>query len=92
MGAEPRAIIDDIVSGMNSENCTRHVEVDRYAAIELAIFLAQRGDTVLIAVKGHETIQEVSGTHFHFDDREAVRDILPVPNLHAPAPYERLSA
>ncbi len=89
---DPVAIIDDIVSGMNSENCTRHVEVDRYAAIELAIFLAQRGDTVLIAGKGHETIQEVSGTHFHFDDREAVRDILPVPNLHAPAPYERLSA
>jgi UDP-N-acetylmuramoyl-L-alanyl-D-glutamate--2,6-diaminopimelate ligase len=43
---------------------------DRKEAIKTAIALAQPGDIVLIAGKGHETYQEIKGVKHHFDDRE----------------------
>lgn len=45
-------------------------EVDRRAAIQLAIAAARAGDTVLIAGKGHEDYQILGTTKIHFDDRE----------------------
>ena len=50
--------------------------VDRTEAIRLAITLAQKGDVVLIAGKGHETYQEVAGKRHHFDDREVAAQAL----------------
>ena len=48
---------------------------DRREAIRVATVLAQRGDVVLVAGKGHETYQEVCGVRHHFDDREVLKEI-----------------
>jgi UDP-N-acetylmuramoyl-L-alanyl-D-glutamate--2,6-diaminopimelate ligase len=49
---------------------------NREDAIKTALTLAQPGDVVLIAGKGHETYQEVKGVRSHFDDREMVREYI----------------
>ena len=49
---------------------------DRAEAIDLAIRLAEPGDAVVVAGKGHETGQEINGVQHHFDDREQVREAL----------------
>ena len=48
---------------------------DRRQAIRTACQLAQAGDVVLVAGKGHEDYQEIHGVKHHFDDKEVVRDI-----------------
>ena len=48
---------------------------DRREAIRTACMLAQKGDVILIAGKGHEDYQEIKGVKHHFDDREEVRKI-----------------
>ncbi len=65
---DPRAIIDDILPGMDP-NTPRAVEPDRRRAIELAVGLARPGDVVLVAGKGHETTQTAGGVARPFDDR-----------------------
>jgi UDP-N-acetylmuramoyl-L-alanyl-D-glutamate--2,6-diaminopimelate ligase len=52
------------------------VEPDRRAAIARAIELAEPGDVVVIAGKGHEQGQEIAGRTLPFDDREVARDSL----------------
>ena len=49
--------------------------MDRREAIKTACALAQPGDVVLIAGKGHEDYQEVKGVKHHFDDQEEVENI-----------------
>jgi UDP-N-acetylmuramoyl-L-alanyl-D-glutamate--2,6-diaminopimelate ligase len=49
---------------------------DRKEAIRTACLLAQTGDVVLIAGKGHEDYQEVKGIKHHFDDREIIMTII----------------
>ncbi|HVU72776.1 MAG TPA: UDP-N-acetylmuramoyl-L-alanyl-D-glutamate--2,6-diaminopimelate ligase [Mycobacteriales bacterium] len=49
------------------------VEPDRARAIARAVALAQRGDTVVVAGKGHETGQDVGGVVTPFDDRDVLR-------------------
>jgi UDP-N-acetylmuramoyl-L-alanyl-D-glutamate--2,6-diaminopimelate ligase len=49
--------------------------VDRKEAIRTACMMAEKGDVILIAGKGHEDYQEIKGVKHHFDDREVVRDI-----------------
>ena len=48
---------------------------DRRQAIRTACQLAQAGDVVLIAGKGHEDYQEINGVKHHFDDREQVLEV-----------------
>ena len=48
--------------------------VDRREAIRTACMLAQPGDVILIAGKGHEDYQEIKGVKHHFDDHEVVRE------------------
>lgn len=48
----------------------------RGKAIEKAIELAKEGDTVLLAGRGHETIQEINGVKHHLDDRAFAREVL----------------
>jgi UDP-N-acetylmuramoyl-L-alanyl-D-glutamate--2,6-diaminopimelate ligase len=50
-----------------------HVEVDRAAAIRKALGMAQPGDCVIIAGKGHETYQEIKGVRHPFDDKEVTQ-------------------
>ncbi|MCI7474286.1 MAG: UDP-N-acetylmuramoyl-L-alanyl-D-glutamate--2,6-diaminopimelate ligase [Clostridiales bacterium] len=68
----PRAIIDDILKGMQDAGAERHVEPDRRRAIAMALSLARAGDTVVLAGKGHETYQEIGGVQYHLDEREEV--------------------
>jgi len=72
----PERIIAAISAGMGdvagAEARTR-IEPDRARAIEMAIDLAQAGDLVLIAGKGHETYQLFADRRIHFDDREQAR-------------------
>jgi len=74
-GEEPDAIIREIVAGMEAARDLR-VEPDRAAAIRLALRATRAGDTLLVAGKGHETVQETAGRVQHFDDREVVRAAL----------------
>ena len=51
---------------------------DRREAIRTACMMAEKGDVVLVAGKGHETYQEINGVKHHFDDHEVLRDIFNV--------------
>ena len=70
---DPRAIIAEVLEGTGAN---ADVELDRAAAIERAVALAQEGDVVVIAGKGHEQGQEFAGRTIRFDDREVAREAL----------------
>lgn len=73
---EPQAIIDDMLAGLNAQQMKKVVAiVDRKEAIRTACMMAQKGDVILVAGKGHENYQEVKGVKHHFDDKEVLRDI-----------------
>ncbi len=63
---DPTAIIADVLAGMRCRPAV--VEPDRLAAIAAAVDLAEAGDTVLLAGKGHESTQEIAGRFLPFDD------------------------
>ena len=69
---DPQAIIDDIVAGMGPAGSDYIVEIDRKAAIYKAVSMAEPGDAILIAGKGHEDYQILGTQTIHFDDREVV--------------------
>ena len=73
---EPQNIIDDMLAGITEAEDKRKVLsiADRREAIRTACALAQPGDVILIAGKGHEDYQEVKGVKHHFDDHEVVRE------------------
>lgn len=73
---EPQDIIDDMTAGLNDNQLTTTLTiVDRRQAIKVACSLANPGDVILIAGKGHEDYQEVKGVRHHFDDKEEVEKI-----------------
>ena len=73
----PASIIDQIVAGVADRDRERiDIEPDRAAAIKLAISLAEPGDVVIIAGKGHETTQTIGDTIIPFDDRAVAHSIL----------------
>ncbi|MDO9012347.1 MAG: UDP-N-acetylmuramoyl-L-alanyl-D-glutamate--2,6-diaminopimelate ligase [Gallionella sp.] len=63
---DPRRIIAEVVSAMEAGK--HEIIVERAAAIERAVLLAQSGDTVLLAGKGHEAYQEINGVKQPFSD------------------------
>ena len=69
---KPDDIIDDIRAGFGTASSFEVVE-DRRGAIRRALELADEGDVVLIAGKGHETFQEFEKTTVSFDDRQIVK-------------------
>jgi UDP-N-acetylmuramoyl-L-alanyl-D-glutamate--2,6-diaminopimelate ligase len=70
---KPDDIIDDMKAGLNTAQLSQMLcIVNRREAIRTALMLADRGDIVLIAGKGHENYQEIEGVKHHFDDREEV--------------------
>ena len=73
---DPQAIIEDIVAGMSEGSDHYEVVADRHEAIARAIALAQPGDAVLIAGKGHEDYQIIGTEKHHFDDREVAAEEL----------------
>jgi UDP-N-acetylmuramoyl-L-alanyl-D-glutamate--2,6-diaminopimelate ligase len=66
----PDEIISQIMSGIQLSSAEVKTQVQREIAIASAISVAQRGDIVVIAGKGHESTQEVAGVHFPFSDVE----------------------
>ena len=72
---KPEAIIDDILAGLDGMSVNYDVVVDRREAIYHALKIAEKGDIIVLAGKGHEDYQILSGMeHIHFDEREVVAD------------------
>lgn len=71
---EPQDILNDMLDGLDNEQKKKSLTiVDRREAIKTACSLAQKGDVVLVAGKGHEDYQIIKGVKYHFDDREEVK-------------------
>ena len=72
---EPQDIINDMLNGL-TEKQRRDVLsiVDRREAIRTACMMAQPGDVILVAGKGHEDYQIIKGVKHHFDDHEVIRE------------------
>lgn len=67
----PQAIVDEMEVGVSPTNKRKTLSIlDRREAIKTACHLAQSGDIILIAGKGHEKYQEINGVRNHFDDKE----------------------
>ncbi|MBQ2779314.1 MAG: UDP-N-acetylmuramoyl-L-alanyl-D-glutamate--2,6-diaminopimelate ligase [Bacteroidaceae bacterium] len=74
---EPQEIINDMLAGLSPEQQKKVIAIaDRREAIKTACALAQRGDVILVAGKGHENYQEIKGVKHHFDDKEELTKIL----------------
>ncbi|MEN8118584.1 MAG: UDP-N-acetylmuramoyl-L-alanyl-D-glutamate--2,6-diaminopimelate ligase [Bacteroidota bacterium] len=70
----PAEIIKDMETGVEPQYKSKVVSIEnRREAIKTATLIAQPGDIILIAGKGHETYQDIMGVKHHFDDREEVR-------------------
>ena len=78
---EPQDIINDMLAGLDAKDMEKTLSIaDRKEAIRTACMLAQKGDVVLVAGKGHEDYQEIKGVKHHFDDREVLREIFKIDN------------
>lgn len=75
---EPLDILHDMEVGLDApELRDKTITIaDRREAIRTAVMLAQQGDVILIAGKGHEDYQDVKGTKHHFDDHEVAREAM----------------
>ena len=69
---DPEHILDQIMQGVEAGRQTLRI-TDRSQAIRTAVMMAQAGDIVLVAGKGHEDYQIIGREKIHFDDREQVR-------------------
>lgn len=73
---EPQDIINDMLAGLNADEKKKTISiVDRKEAIRTACMIAQKGDVILVAGKGHENYQEIKGIKHHFDDKEVLKEI-----------------
>lgn len=71
---EPEAIIADMMAGVPEELRPKVLCItDRREAIRAAAMMAEKGDIILVAGKGHEPYQDVKGVKHHFDDHEEIR-------------------
>jgi UDP-N-acetylmuramoyl-L-alanyl-D-glutamate--2,6-diaminopimelate ligase len=77
---DPLEIIQQMLSGIESRPNV-HVEPDRRRAIAWATGQASAGDAVLVAGKGHETVQEIAGERLPFDDVAVCRECLGLATL-----------
>lgn len=70
---EPEAIISDILAGLENASVPYDVVTDRQEAIYHALKIAEKGDIIVLAGKGHEDYQILAdNVHIHFDEREIV--------------------
>jgi UDP-N-acetylmuramoyl-L-alanyl-D-glutamate--2,6-diaminopimelate ligase len=70
---KPEDIVEDMKAGLNTAQLSQTLcIVNRKEAIKTALAIANKGDIVLIAGKGHENYQEIEGVKYHFDDKEIV--------------------
>jgi UDP-N-acetylmuramoyl-L-alanyl-D-glutamate--2,6-diaminopimelate ligase len=72
----PDEIIKQMYEGINQNDKQKVLSIsNRREAIRTACMMANKGDIILVAGKGHETYQEINGIRHHFDDREVIREI-----------------
>ncbi len=72
---DPEAIINDMKKGVEAAFYRKMLCItDRREAIRAAVSLAQKGDIILVAGKGHENYQDIKGVKHHFDDVEELRN------------------
>jgi UDP-N-acetylmuramoyl-L-alanyl-D-glutamate--2,6-diaminopimelate ligase len=72
---DPETILDEMESGLTPAHRRKTLRItDRREAIKTACVLAQPGDIVLVAGKGHETYQEIKGTRYPFDDGQVLME------------------
>ncbi len=73
---EPQDIINDMLAGLTKDDLRKTISMtDRKEAIKTACMLAEKGDVILVAGKGHENYQDVKGVKHHFDDKEIIKEI-----------------
>lgn len=73
---DPEDILHDMEEGLDKDMKSKVLKItNRKEAIRTATILAQSGDVVLVAGKGHEDYQEINGVKYHFDDKEVLIDI-----------------
>jgi UDP-N-acetylmuramoyl-L-alanyl-D-glutamate--2,6-diaminopimelate ligase len=74
---DPEKILDEMEAGITPDLKRKTLRIsDRHEAIKTAVMIANKGDVILIAGKGHETYQEIMGVKHHFDDREELKNAL----------------
>lgn len=74
---DPLEILKEMEAGVSPTNKRKTLTIaDRREAIKTACHLARPGDIILIAGKGHEKYQEISGVRYHFDDKEVLTEQL----------------
>ena len=72
---EPQDISNDMLAGLTPQQMKKVLSItDRREAIRTACMLAEKGDVILVAGKGHEDYQDVKGVKHHFDDKEELRN------------------
>lgn len=73
---DPQEIINEMIAGLDPNHKRKSLTIlDRAEAIKTATALAQKGDIILVAGKGHETYQEIQGVKHHFDDVETLQNL-----------------
>ncbi len=73
---DPEEIIKEILIGTVGSKAEVVSVTDRSEAIRYAMSIAKKGDTILLAGKGHETYQVIGKERVHYDEREVVAEIL----------------
>lgn len=74
---DPQVILDEMEKGVEiTKRSKTMVIVNRKEAIKTAWNLAQPGDLILIAGKGHEKYQEIGGVRYPFDDKEIILNLM----------------
>ena len=73
---EPKAIIDDILTGIKNPACEVEVIENRVEAIHYAIKAAKPNDVIVLCGKGHETYQILKDETIHLDEREVIKEAL----------------
>jgi len=78
---DPEVILNEMEAGLTAPQKRKSLRItDRREAIKVACTLANGGDIVLVAGKGHETYQEIKGIRHHFDDREELTEAFKILN------------
>lgn len=71
---DPQDIINDMLEGLDKEQKSKTISIsNRREAIRAAAMMAEPGDVILVAGKGHEPYQEIKGVKYHFDDHEEIK-------------------
>lgn len=74
---EPQDIINDMLAGLDANDKKKTICItDRKEAIRTACMMAEKGDVILVAGKGHEDYQEIKGVKHHFDDKEVLKEMM----------------